>query len=152
MVGLKHRYNLPMVLSTIAGSRSSRVRRVHGALVTDLRRQTDSHGPLPRFRNRHARPDMIADPLPADPRIRAGEDVKSQVEPVAEAVSDFERFVQLVFGGILSVDDGLAAFEGKIAVKLEHCDARPKPARNRTPESHNYPAHTEARRERRRGP
>jgi hypothetical protein len=67
---------------------------------------------------------MIADPLPANPRIRAGEDVKAKFEPVTEAMSDFERFVQLVFGGILSIDDGLAALEGKIAVQLEHCGAR----------------------------
>ncbi len=67
---------------------------------------------------------MVADPLPADPRIRAGEDVKAKFEPVAEAVGDFERFVQLVFGRILAIDHCLAAFEGEVAVELEHGGAR----------------------------
>ena len=29
-----------------------------------------------------------------------------------------------MLGGVLAVDDGLAALEGKVAVKLEHCGAR----------------------------
>src|ERR1700743_858022 len=69
------------------------IRRINAPLVTALRRQTDAHRPLPRFGDGDARADMIADPLPADPRIRAGEDVKAKLEPVAEAVRDFERFV-----------------------------------------------------------
>jgi hypothetical protein len=67
---------------------------------------------------------MIANPLPPDSRIRAGEDVKAKLEPVAEAVGDFERFVQLVFRGILAVYDCLAPLEGEVAVKLEHRGAR----------------------------
>src|ERR1700678_2949471 len=68
------------------------IRRIHSPLITDLRRQTDSHRPLPRFRDGDTRADMIANPLPPDSRIRAGEDVKAKLEPVAEAVGDFERF------------------------------------------------------------
>ena len=63
---------------------------------------------------------MIADPLPALFRIGAGKNVETEFEPVAEAVRNFEGFVQLVLRGVLAIDDCLAAFEGEVAVKLEH--------------------------------
>ena len=63
---------------------------------------------------------MIADPLPADSRIGAGEDVKTQLEPVAETVGDFERFVQLVSVGYWPSRTDLAALESEVAVELEH--------------------------------
>ena len=53
---------------------------------------------------------MVAHPLPADMRVGAGEHVKAKLEPVREAVSDFERFMQLVLGGVRPVDHRLAAF------------------------------------------
>jgi len=63
---------------------------------------------------------MVANPLPANTRIGACENVKAEFEPVAEAMRNFECFVQLVLGGVLSVDDRFAAFECEVAVKLEH--------------------------------
>jgi len=47
------------------------------ALVPDFHRQTDANGPLPFLGHADSRPDVIADPLPADTRICAGEDEPS---------------------------------------------------------------------------
>src|ERR1700678_2774870 len=100
------------------------IRRIDRPLIPNFNRQADADGPIPRFRNSHPGPDMVADPLPAHPGIRTGEDVETQLEPIVEAVRDFERLVQLVLRRVHTVDDGLTAFEGKVAVKLEHGGAR----------------------------
>ena len=52
--------------------------------------------------------------------MRAGEDVEADFEIIGEAVGDLEGLVQLVFGGVESVDRGLAAFDSEVAVEFEH--------------------------------
>src|SRR5262249_60213305 len=61
-----------------------RVRREIALLVAELHRQAHAHGPVPRFRDACARPDVVADPLPARVRLDAREQVEAGLEPLGE--------------------------------------------------------------------
>jgi len=87
-----------------------------GALVANFVRQTYSHRPVPRLRNAEARADVIAHPLPAPIRLNAGEDVKAGLEPVVDALGDFNRFMLGVVGGQDAVDGRLAALNRKVGM------------------------------------
>ena len=76
-----------------------RVRRKLRALVADLDRQAYAHRPVPTVGHAHARPDVVAHPLHAQPALLAGEDVKANFGPVVDPLRDFDRLVFGVIGG-----------------------------------------------------
>src|SRR5689334_24391188 len=63
---------------------------------------------------------MIADPIPSDAALRAGEDVEAGFKPLGEAVCDLDSFVQLVIVGIQAILGSLESLEGEVAVQLNH--------------------------------
>ena len=63
------------------------------AHITDLLRETDTHGPMPFRRHAKARSNMCADKIPAAAMARAGEYVESRFKPIVKAVGDFDRLV-----------------------------------------------------------
>src|SRR5207237_8814278 len=74
--------------------------------------------------NPHTRPNVIADPLNTLAAPLRGEDVGAWFEPVGEASSDFDRFVQRVISGQAAVLNGFASVNCEIAVQLDHSIAR----------------------------
>ena len=90
------------------------------ALVADFVGKAETDGPLPFFGDGNAGADVVTDPLNAQAIALGSEDVKSDFEPVREAVGDFNGFVQRVVGGIETVFGGFGAIDGEIAMEFEH--------------------------------
>src|SRR5580658_3044101 len=63
------------------------------ALIAYFIRQADADGPVPLFGDAEAGADMVANPLPSLSGARRGEDIESHLEPIGEAVGDFDGFV-----------------------------------------------------------
>jgi|SRR5882724_1112656 len=92
---------------------------IHGilpALVADFVRKTQSNWPIPFRRDAHTRAYVIADPVDALSVVLGSKNVEAGFEPVREAVSDFDGFVELVIRGVHAIFRSLRAFEREIAV------------------------------------
>jgi hypothetical protein len=63
---------------------------------------------------------MVAHPLVALRSAIAGEYIESDLEPVGEALGDFESFMEGVLVRPDSVHGGLRPFEREIGMQLEH--------------------------------
>src|SRR5215471_13169606 len=62
---------------------------------------------------------MAADDVEPFTRTTAGEQVETTLEPLAEPVRDFERFVDGVVGGVHAVDGLPAAGRREVTVQLD---------------------------------
>ncbi len=93
-------------------------------LIANFGGEAKPDRPFPRLRNRHTRPNMVADPHPAAVGLDGGEDVKSGFKPAGETVGDLEGFVHGVIGRKDTVDYGFCAFDGEVAVNFDHGVAR----------------------------
>ena len=91
-----------------------------GALVADFHRQAQPNRQMVAFGHRNAGANVRADPHPAFIGLMIGELVEAGFEPFAPAVGDFEGLVFLMFGGQHAVDEGFAALESEVGVKLDH--------------------------------
>ena len=80
-----------------------------GALVADLGGEAEADGQLVALGNGDARADVGADPLPAAVGLDAGELVEAGLEPLVEAVGDFQGLVDGVIGGQHAVDDAFGS-------------------------------------------
>ena len=67
---------------------------------------------------------MAADVIQSLAALRGSENVKSGLEPVREAVGDFDRFMQLVVCGKRAVVGGFGALKSEIGMELHHRVAR----------------------------
>jgi hypothetical protein len=89
-------------------------------LVTNFIRQTSADGPIPFLWKGTAKPDMIADQLPALYLSNAAENAESAIKPIVKTVGDF---VGLVFGLVYRVDpicDRFRSINREVAVQLNH--------------------------------
>src|ERR1700733_906823 len=86
-----------------------RIGRIDRPLVADLRRHADAHRPMPRVGHAHPRPDMVPPPLHS-----------MAVLPAGQPLSDLERLVQLVVGGIHAVDHILLSVRGVVGMEFNH--------------------------------
>src|SRR5208337_1592317 len=75
---------------------------------------------MPAFRRTHPRADVVADPFPALTVRHRREDVETGFEPRRKTLRDFQRFVQLVFGGKDALLRRLRSLEEEVAVQLHH--------------------------------
>src|SRR5713226_1106584 len=69
------------------------------ALVADFVGKTETHGPIPFFGDSDARPNVVAYPIPALSIFCGSKNVETGLEPVGEAMRDFNGFMPLVIGG-----------------------------------------------------
>jgi hypothetical protein len=63
---------------------------------------------------------VVANPLHAVAVLLAGEDVKTDLGPVVDALGEFDGLVLLVVGGIDAIDEVLLAFGGEVGMQLDH--------------------------------
>src|SRR5204862_4007305 len=92
-------------------------------LVSELGRETQPYRQVVTLGNRHARPDVGADPIPTAVRLNAGELVKSGLEPLVETMCNLQGFMLRVVGGQHSIDGSLGSFRREDAMQLEYRDA-----------------------------
>src|SRR5215472_5009183 len=90
------------------------------ALVAELIGNTDSHRPVPLFRNTETRTYVVAYPLPSLTDARGGEDVKAGLKPVGPAMSNFNCFVHRMICGEKAIDHLLRAVDSEVAMQLDH--------------------------------
>src|SRR5215472_2188333 len=90
------------------------------SLIADFIGKAQADGPIPLFGNVHAGADVVADPLDALPAFFRSEDVETSLEPVVEAMRDFDGFMQLMIGRKQPVLRGIGALESEIAMELDH--------------------------------
>src|SRR5207249_11151617 len=98
--------------------------RISAALPADFVREADSYGPVPLRRNAHAGTDVAADIIPALTVLSGSKNVKPGLEPVIEAMSDLDGFVQLVVRGKRAVIGGFGTLKREIGMQLHHSVAR----------------------------
>ena len=98
--------------------------RISAALPADFVREADSYGPVPLRRNAHAGTDVAADIIPALTVLSGSKNVKAGLEPVIEAMSDLDGFVQLVVRGKRAVIGGFGTLKREIGMQLHHSVAR----------------------------
>src|SRR5260370_33754600 len=96
------------------------IRGKFAALIADLIRETEPNGPMPFFRNAHARANVVAHPLDPISIALGGNDVKDGFNPIREAMGNLNGFVLGVVGGKNSILSGLAAVNREIAMQLDH--------------------------------
>src|SRR5205823_1118284 len=96
------------------------VRRKDRALITEFLRDAHPYRPAPALRDAEARTDVVPDPVPAVPASRAGEDVKTGLEPGSEPARDLDGLVPGMLGRQDAAFAGLPALEGEVAVQLDH--------------------------------
>ena len=96
------------------------VDRVFAARVADFVGEAEADGPFPFGRDADAGANVVADPVEALAILRRSENVETGFEPVGEAVSDFDGFVELVVGGESAVGGGLGTLESEIGVEFDH--------------------------------
>src|ERR1700677_640026 len=75
---------------------------------------------MPGIRHPHPRPDMIPYPLHSMPILFTGKDVEAYFRPAGQTLRNFERFVELVVGGIHPIDLMLLPIRGEIGMELNH--------------------------------
>ena len=93
---------------------------VFAALVADFVGEAEADGPFPFGRNADAGANVVADPVEALAVLRGSENVETGFEPVGEAVSDFDGFVELVVGGKSAVGGGLGTLKREIGMEFDH--------------------------------
>src|SRR5215470_11080376 len=90
------------------------------SLIADFIGKAQADGPIPLLGDVYAGTDVVADPLNALPAFFRSEDVETSLEPVVEAMCDFDGFMQLMIGRKQTVFGDFRALEGEIAVELDH--------------------------------
>src|SRR6266567_2807497 len=79
---------------------------------------------MPGFRNADPRPDVIAHPFPATPRLNCRENVEPSFKPIAESLRDLHRFMHGVICGLNAIHHSLASIHREVRMKLHHGVAR----------------------------
>src|SRR6266705_5098233 len=95
------------------------IRGEFAALIADFIGETEPNGPMPFFRNAHARANVVAHPLDPISIAMVSEYVKAGFKPVREAMRNLNGFVLGVVGRKNSILSGLAAVDGEIAVQVD---------------------------------
>src|SRR6266705_5004184 len=96
------------------------IRGKFAALIADFIGETEPNGPMPFFRNAHARANVVAHPLDPISIALVGKDVKAGFKPIREAMGNLNGFVLGVVRGKNSILRGLAAVNREIAMQLDH--------------------------------
>ncbi len=78
---------------------------------------------MPIFGHAHARPDVVAHPLHAQPALLAGKDVEADLGPVVDSLRDLDGLVFGVIGGRNAIECRMA-FGSEVRVQLDHRGAR----------------------------
>src|SRR5438132_2927108 len=99
--------------------------RISAALPADFFREADDDRQVELGRNTHAGTDMAANVIPSLTVFRGSENVKPGLEPVVEAVSYLDRFVQLVVGRKSAIIGRFAALICEFRQNLTNDVARP---------------------------
>src|ERR1700733_12521836 len=97
-----------------------RIGRIDRPLIANLRRHADAHRPMPRVGHAHPGPDMVPHPLHSMAVLPAGKNIKAHFRPAGQPLSDLERLVQLVVGGIHAVDHILLSVRGVVGMEFNH--------------------------------
>ena len=96
------------------------IRGILTPLIADFVRETEPDRPFPFRRDADARANVVADPVYAAAVLFRRENIEADLQPIPEAVGDFDRFVKLVVGGEYSVLRGFRALKREIAVQFDH--------------------------------
>src|SRR5215510_13161058 len=75
------------------------------ALIADFVREADAHRPMPAIGSAEARPNMVANPLPAAAIAGAGEDIEASLKPRRKTLRNLDGFMPGVVGGRDAVFD-----------------------------------------------
>lgn len=96
------------------------VGRKSAPLITNLVGEAEANGPLPFLGYVHARPNVVAHPIPALAVLRGSENVEPGLEPIIKAVRNLDSLMELVIGGEKAVFRGLRTLKREVAVELDH--------------------------------
>jgi len=96
------------------------VRGIPAALPANFIGKANANWPMPFRGNAHARTDVASNVIPTLAILNVGEDIEAGFEPVTEAMTDLDGFVELVIGGQCAVVSRLGALKSEIGMELEH--------------------------------
>src|SRR5215472_9130283 len=69
------------------------VRRIPAPLIANFVGKADANGPVPFLRHAYTGTNVVADPIPSLAVLHGSENVEAGLEPVSEAVGDFDGLV-----------------------------------------------------------
>src|SRR5579859_962549 len=90
------------------------------ALVANLIRKAQTHGPMPLLRNAEARANMVTHPVPAITRAGTCKDIKAGLKPVIPSLSYFNGFVHGVIRGPDAIHHTFFALSSPVGMEFHH--------------------------------
>ena len=97
------------------------VPRKDSSLIANLHGQARTDGPVPAERSANARTNVVANPLPACLTARARKDIETNLEPVIEALGDFDRLMDRMVCGLSPVGGFELPDGSEVRMQLNHC-------------------------------